>query len=78
MPLAIFRHRTTAGLVLLIPESAEVVVEWKDVESASIDLAKGTVEVVFSDDLVGSANWLRGAKHVTGEWLDRYINRGTP
>lgn len=73
MPLCIFRHRTTEGLVLLIPESAEVLVKWVDVEEAIIDLAGGTVRVRFKPPYVAAQNWLRGAKTVVGHWLDRYV-----
>lgn len=72
MPLAIFRYRTTDGLVLLIPESAEVLVEWDAIEKASVDLASARVEVTFRADFVATQNWLRGARTITGEWLDRY------
>ena len=73
MPLAIFRHRTTEGLVLLIPESAEVLVKWPDVEEAAIDLSNGQIRVRFKASYVASQNWLRGASTVVGHWLDRYV-----
>ena len=73
MPLCIFRHRTTEGLVLLIPESAEVLVKWADVEDALIDLPTGTVRVRFKAQYVAAQNWLRGAETVIGYWLDRYV-----
>lgn len=72
MPLVIFRYRTTEGLVFLIPESAEILVGWEEIERASIDLATATVEVTFRPEFVASQNWLRGAKTVSGEWLDRF------
>lgn len=72
MPLVIFRYRTTEGLVLLIPESGQILVGWEEVESASIDLSTATVEVTFRAEFVASQNWLRGATTVRGEWLDRF------
>lgn len=73
MPLAIFRHRTTEGLVLLIPESAEVLVEWAAVEAAAVDLATGAIRISFHPDYVAGQNWLRGAGTIVGSWLDRYV-----
>jgi|SRR5688572_20526837 len=73
MPLCIFRHRTTEGLVLLIPESAEVLVKWDDVQEAAIDLATGTVRLRFKQPYAAAQNWLRGADTVVGYWLDRYV-----
>lgn len=73
MPLAIFRHRTTEGLVLLIPESAEVLVEWAAVQEAAIDLATGAIRISFERDYVQGQNWLRGARTIVGSWLDRYV-----
>lgn len=71
MPVVLFRHRTTQGLVLQIPESGEVLVPWEHIEAARVDLSAGRLEVTLSDELVKAQNWLRGAKHLVGEWLDR-------
>jgi hypothetical protein len=76
MPLALFRYRTVEGLTLLVPESAEVLVEWKNIEHASIDLASGEVRLRFRGDYVAKENWLRGAKEVVGDWLDRFQMSG--
>jgi hypothetical protein len=73
MPLCIFRHRSTEGLVLLIPESAEVLVRWGDVDEAAVDLANGSVRVRFKPEYVAGQNWLRGASTIVGQWLDRYV-----
>src|SRR2546426_7442978 len=70
MPLAIFRHRTTEGLTLLIPESAELVVPWKEIEEASLDLASGEVRVAFKAGYAKKQNWLRGARVLAGRWMD--------
>ncbi len=72
MPLVLFRYRTTEGLVLLIPESAEILVGWEKIERATVDLASATIEITFHADFVAGQNWLRGARTVRGEWLDRY------
>jgi hypothetical protein len=75
MVLAIFRYRTTEGLILLIPESAEVVVPWGEVEAAELDLRSGLLRVGLKSDYVASQNWLRGAKQLTGRWTDRFVMR---
>ena len=72
MVVAIFRYRTTDGLVLLIPESADVVVPWAEVEAARLDLQTGALSVAFAERYSREQNWLRGARVLVGEWLDRY------
>ena len=72
MPLAIFRYRTTGGLVLLIPESADVSVPWEHVSSAEMDLVGGSVRVVFEPEYAAGQGWLRGATAIEGRWLDRH------
>jgi hypothetical protein len=71
MVVAIFRYRTTAGLVLLVPESADVTVPWESVEAATLDLRGGRVEVRFAASFVARENWLRGARVLSGIWTDR-------
>ena len=73
MVVAIFRYRTTDGLVLLIPESADVVVPWPKVKRASLDLASGDVAVELDEAYVRGENWLRGATKLVGKWMDRYV-----
>jgi hypothetical protein len=73
MPLAVFRYRTVEGLVLLVPESAEVLVPWRDIEEARLDLLRGELRIRFRPEVVARENWLRGAESVTGDWLDRYV-----
>ena len=70
--LAIFRYRTTDGLVFLMPESADFTVPWEHIEYANLDLLKGTIEVSFSTDYVAGNNWLRGHKSIVGHWMDRF------
>lgn len=73
MVVAILRHRTTEGLVLLIPESTDVSVPWAKVEEASLDLAGGKVRVRLAADYVRGQNWLRGARTLVGTWTDRFL-----
>ncbi|MBK6686599.1 MAG: hypothetical protein IPG45_19175 [Deltaproteobacteria bacterium] len=73
MTLAVFRFRTKEGVVLLIPESAEKLVPWSAIERASVDLVAGKVEIGLAPDYVAKESWLRGARHLTGEWLDRRV-----
>ncbi len=77
MVVAIFRYRTTDGLVLLIPESADVVVPWAQVKAASLDLASGDVRVQLDERYVRGENWLRGATTLVGKWMDRFV-RSSP
>ena len=71
--LAIFRSRTTEGVTLLMPESAEFNVAWEHIESARLDLAQGDIRLSFHADYVTSANWLRGSSSLIGKWMDRRI-----
>ena len=73
MILAIFRYRTTEGLILLIPESAEVTVPWTEVEGADLDLQSGFLRIRLKEAYVASQNWLRGARRLTGRWTDRFV-----
>jgi len=72
MVIAVFRYRTTEGLLLLIPESADVLVSWADVLEAGLDLKTGRLTIRLADAYVRSQNWLRGASVLTGEWMDRF------
>lgn len=75
MVVAIFRYRTTEGLLLLIPESADVMVPWSEVVAADLDLKSGEVSLILSPAYVERENWLRGAERLKGRWLDRYTRR---
>src|SRR3954451_21692482 len=68
---AILRFRTTAGLVLALPESVDVTVPWRDVAEASVDLARGRVTVRFVDRAGARYGWLGAARALTGVWTDR-------
>ena len=76
MVVAIFRYRTTAGLVLLQPESVDVVVPWDAVRGASLDLQEGLLRVELDASYVAKHNWLRGATTLVGRWTDRMLMRG--
>lgn len=71
MPLAVFRFRTTEGLVLLLPESAEIIVGWEDVASASVDLTTAELRITFRPSFAAGQSWLRGTATLVGSWLDR-------
>jgi hypothetical protein len=73
MVLAIFRYRTADGLVLLIPESADVLVSWEHVEEAALDLKAGTVRIVLRSSYAERQNWLRSARTLSGSWTDRFV-----
>lgn len=73
MVVAIFRYRTTEGLVLLVPESADVLVPWAHVKAAAVDLAAGTLRIELEPSYVDRQNWLRGARVLVGSWTDRFV-----
>lgn len=77
MVVAVFRYRTTDGLLLLIPESADVLVPWNAVDEAALDMKDGAVRIAFTESYVRSQNWLRGARRLTGRWMDRFTMSGT-
>lgn len=76
--VAIFRHRTTHGLTLQMPEAGELFVPWSALRSVRVDLVDGRVHVEFEPDYTASQSWLRGATHVEGNWLDRLTLEHTP
>lgn len=69
--VAIFRYRTVEGLVLSMPESADIVVPWDEVEEAELSLANGRLRVRFRESFAQSANWLGGVRTLEGAWTDR-------
>ena len=68
---AILRFRTTAGLVLALPESVDVVVPWADLAEARVDLAAGRIIVRFVDGVGARYRWLGAARTLAGVWTDR-------
>jgi hypothetical protein len=69
--VAIFRHRTVEGLVLSMPESADILVPWKDVAGADLSLVSGRLRLSFTSEFAESANWLGGLRTLEGRWIDR-------
>jgi hypothetical protein len=68
---AILRLRTTAGLVLALPESVDVIVPWSDVADAAVDLRRGRITVRFVDGAQARYRWLGAARVLSGAWTDR-------
>ena len=75
---AILRFRTTAGLVLALPESVDVTVPWGDLAEASVDLSRGRVTVRFADAAQTRYRWLGAARVLTGAWTDRAVLEAPP
>ena len=73
MVVAIFRHRTVEGLVLLVPESADVLVPWAHVERAAVDLLSGRVRIELDPAYVARQSWLPSATLLEGTWTDRVL-----
>lgn len=69
--VAIVRYRTVEGLVLSMPESADIVVPWEMLKRAELDLATGELSVEFETSYAESANWLGGLRELKGRWMDR-------
>ena len=69
--IVILRYRTTSGLVLLMPESADFVVGWEHLDEVVVDLKSGLVRVAFDPTYAAKQNWLRGARVLEGRWMDR-------
>lgn len=76
MIVATFRYRTTEGLMLLVPESVDIVVPWASIRAAVLDFATGLLTVDFDPAFVARTNWLRGASRLTGQWTDRLVMTG--
>src|SRR5438105_2695767 len=73
MVVAIFRYRTVEGLVLLVPESADVLVPWEHVVASTVDLKSGSIAIELAPAYVERQGWLRGAKRLVGTWTDRLV-----
>lgn len=70
--VAILRYRTREGLVLRMPESIDFLVEWRDIEDATIELHSGRMSIEFSAEYAARSNWLGTARCLTGQWMDRF------
>jgi hypothetical protein len=75
---AIFRFRTTGGLVLALPESVEVTVPFADLAEASLDLLAAEVRVRFTDEAGRRHRWLGAARTLRGAWTDRALLEAPP
>ena len=75
---ATLRFRTTAGLVLALPESVDVTVPWGDLDEASVDLQHGRVTVRFADAARVRYRWLGAARVLAGAWTDRQVLEAPP
>ncbi len=69
--VAVFRYRTVEGLVLSMPESADIVVPWSEVEAADLSLQSGKLTIAFTERFASAANWLGGVRKLEGRWTDR-------
>lgn len=69
--VAVFRHRTHQGLILLVPESTDELIRWDDVRACNIDLHNGSIRLELSEAVVARENWLRGAHVLVGSCFDR-------
>lgn len=69
--VAIFRYRTVEGLVLSMPESADILVAWEHVTRADLSLADGQLLITFTERYASRANWLGGIRKLQGRWTDR-------
>jgi hypothetical protein len=75
---AILRYRTTAGLILALPESVDVTVPWSDLAEASVDLQHGKITVRFVDGAGKKHRWLGAATVLSGAWTDRHVLETPP
>jgi hypothetical protein len=75
---ALFRFRTTAGLVLSLPESVDVTVPFEDLAEASLDLLAGKVVVRWHEQAVARHRWLGRARKLVGSWTDRTLLTRAP
>ncbi len=75
---AIFRFRTTAGLVLSLPESVDVTVPFSDLATATLDLLGGKVTIRLTDEAGHRHRWLGRARTLVGVWTDRQLLTAPP
>jgi hypothetical protein len=76
--VCILRWRTVQGLVLRLPESTDVTVPWKLVDSARLDLSEGSVRVAFKPEARKELSWLGTWTELNGEWTDRSVLEAPP
>ena len=71
--LCIFRFRTLEGLVFALPESVDVTVPWAAIERAVLDLASGSISILFRAGAGQRPGWLGEYNIVEGQWTDRAL-----
>lgn len=76
--IAIFRFRTTEGLILRLPESTDVNVPWSLVDDATIDLAHARVMILFKPEAPAVLRWLKQQTALQGSWTDRRLLESAP
>ena len=76
--VCILRWRTTQGLVLRLPESVDVIVPWRLLEEARLDLSGGNVKLRFKPDARRELTWLQTWTELNGEWTDRAVLEAAP
>jgi hypothetical protein len=70
---AIFRFRTTDGILLALPESVDVLVPFGDLADAALDLVTGTLRLRFQEGAGARHRWLGRARTLVGAWTDRRL-----
>lgn len=76
--VCILRWRTLQGLVLRLPESTDVIVPWRLVAEANLDLAEGTVRLRFAPEAERELPWLQSWHRLEGSWTDRRVLEAAP
>jgi hypothetical protein len=75
--LCVFRYRTTAGILVNLPESVDVTIPWGVIDDAQVDLKSGQVRIRFNRT-EGRPRWLEDVDVVEGTWTDRGLLTGVP
>ena len=76
--VCILRFRTTAGLVLRLPESTDVTVPWALITEAPLDLMSGRIALRFAANARKQLPWLQDFTELAGEWTDRTVLDAPP
>jgi hypothetical protein len=74
----ILRWRTVQGLVVRLPESTDLLVPWRLISDARLDLAEGTMRVRFIPGAKKELSWLGSWEELNGEWTDRKVLEAPP
>jgi hypothetical protein len=76
--VCILRWRTVQGLVLRLPESTDVLVPWRLLAEATIDLGAGTARLRFAPNARQELPWIQSWTELNGEWTDRQLLDAPP